>query len=217
MIRGGAPALLFLALFRICRRFPDGRCRTLFPSCPALRSGAGGPDITSASLPQGGGKLPCGISRGSPILGLGRTGHPDRARGRAGHRQPRFHLHPHLAPVHAGAAPPGLLHRPRPRARHAPGAAFRHRLDRQSDRAPGHDLRQGFFLEGLHPHGRRHLFLLLKGTMELHERLEGGMAEYSSAPTRSGFWQVIVRSWCWMPCSRWIPSSPRWAWWTISR
>lgn len=61
------------------------------------------------------------------------------------------------------------------------------------------------------------IFLLLKGTMELHERLEGGMAEYSSAPTRSGFWQVIIRSWCWMPCSPWIPSSPRWAWWTISR
>ena len=36
------------------------------------------------------------------------------------------------------------------------------------------------------------IFLLLKGTMELHERLEGGMAEYSSAPTRSGFWQVII-------------------------
>lgn len=37
------------------------------------------------------------------------------------------------------------------------------------------------------------IFLLLKGTMELHERLEGGMAEYSSAPTRSGFWQVIIQ------------------------
>lgn len=37
------------------------------------------------------------------------------------------------------------------------------------------------------------IFLLLKGTMELHERLEGGMAEYSSAPTRSGFWQVIAQ------------------------
>ncbi|KAG0772016.1 hypothetical protein G6F22_016033 [Rhizopus arrhizus] len=35
------------------------------------------------------------------------------------------------------------------------------------------------------------LFLLFKGTMELHERLEGG--------------QHAGSSWCWMRCSRWTP------------
>lgn len=56
------------------------------------------------------------------------------------------------------------------------------------------------------------IFLLLKGTMELHERLNTPRRPRARASGRSS-----SRSWCWMPCSPWIPSSPRWAWWTISR
>ena len=59
-------------------------------------------------------------------------------------------------------------------------------------------------------------FLLFKGTMELHERLEGGQHGGSSGPrVYASFWvivtQIAVRR---RRCSRWTRSSPRSAWWT---
>ena len=159
MIPGGAPAPPFFWPFsRPCRRFPDGRRRMLPPSSPGLRAEREGRASLQHHCRKEAESSHVGFLVDRRSLGLGRAGHPDRARGRAGHRQPRFHLHPHLAPAYAGTAPPGLPHRSWSRARHAPGAAFRHRLDRQSDRAPGHDLRQSLLVARFHPHGRRHLF-----------------------------------------------------------
>src|SRR5690606_28314487 len=37
------------------------------------------------------------------------------------------------------------------------------------------------------------LFLLFKGTMELHERLEGGTGHAEEKPAHAAFWQVIVQ------------------------
>ena len=37
------------------------------------------------------------------------------------------------------------------------------------------------------------VFLLFKGTLELHERLEGHMADPGAAPRQAGFWQVIIQ------------------------
>ena len=86
--------------------------------------------------------------------------------------------------------------------RHAPRPARQHPLGDVAHRAAVHVLAPRDLLARPDPDRAAALFLLIKATIEIHDRLEvqAGRPGDGAGACRSGRWWR--RSWCWTRCSR---------------